>query len=144
MTQPLLLAFHHVGVVTPDVEACAALYRSLGYETSETFHDPIQKAAIVLCARAGEPLVELIAPEGASSPAAGWLKRVRAGAYHTCYEVADLAEAVEGLRARDFAALGEPAPAVAFGGRRVVFLWSALAGLVELVEVTGARLATVD
>jgi methylmalonyl-CoA/ethylmalonyl-CoA epimerase len=134
MNRPLLLAFHHVGVVTPDVEACAALYRSLGYETSETFHDPLQKAAIVLCTRPGDPMVELVAPADPSSPAAGWLKRVRAGAYHTCYEVADLGEDVERLRALDFAALTEPVPAVAFGGRRVVFLWGALTGLLELVE----------
>lgn len=133
----MLLAFHHVGMVTPDVEACAALYRALGYETSETFHDPLQKAAIVLCSRphhAAEPLVELVAPEDPSSPVAGWLKRLRAGAYHTCYEVADLAAAVEHLRALDFAALTTPVPAVAFGGRRIVFLFSALTGLVELVE----------
>jgi methylmalonyl-CoA/ethylmalonyl-CoA epimerase len=134
MNRPLLLAFHHVGVVTPDVEACAALYRSLGYETSETFHDPLQKAAIVLCTRPGDPMVELVAPADPSSPAAGWLKRIRAGAYHTCYKVADLGEDVERLRALDFAALTEPVPAVAFGGRRVVFLWGALTGLLELIE----------
>jgi methylmalonyl-CoA/ethylmalonyl-CoA epimerase len=134
MNRPLLLAFHHVGVVTPDVEACAALYRSLGYETSETFHDPLQKAAIVLCTRPGDPMVELVAPADPSSPAAGWLKRIRAGAYHTCYEAADLGEDVERLRALDFAALTEPVPAVAFGGRRVVFLWGALTGLLELIE----------
>jgi methylmalonyl-CoA/ethylmalonyl-CoA epimerase len=145
MTRPLLLAVHHVGVVTPDVEACAALYRALGYQTSPTFHDPLQRAAIVLCTRTGqdggllrEPLVELIAPEDASSPAAGWLKRIRAGAYHTCYEVADLTADVEPLRELDFVALTKPVPAVAFGGLRVVFLWSALTGLVELVETGGA------
>ncbi len=135
---PHLLALHHVGVVTRDVEAAAALYRALGYDTSETFHDPVQKAAIVLCSRKGraegDPIVEIIAPEGASSPAAGWLKRVRAGAYHTCYEVASVVASVEALRALDFAALTEPVPAVAFGGRRVVFLWGALTGLLELVE----------
>jgi methylmalonyl-CoA/ethylmalonyl-CoA epimerase len=134
MTDSPLLAFHHVGVVTPDVAASAALYGVLGYTASETFHDALQKAAIVLCSRPGDPLVELIAPADPSSPAAGWLKRLRAGAYHTCYEVADLPAAVERLRTLDFAALTEPVPAVAFEGRRVVFLWSALAGLVELVE----------
>jgi methylmalonyl-CoA/ethylmalonyl-CoA epimerase len=132
--ESLLLGLHHVGVVTRDVEECAALYRALGYEVSATFHDPVQKAAIVLCARPGESLVELIAPEDPSSPAAGLLKRIRAGAYHLCYEVADLAVSVQGLRALRFGALTEPAPAVAFGGRRVVFLWSALTGLIELVE----------
>jgi len=134
MTDSPLLAFHHVGVVTPDVAASTALYVALGYTASETFHDPAQKAAIVLCSRPGEPLVELIAPADPSSPAAGWLKRLRAGAYHTCYEVADLPAAVDRLRALEFAALTEPTPAVAFAGRRVVFLWSALAGLLELVE----------
>jgi methylmalonyl-CoA/ethylmalonyl-CoA epimerase len=130
----MLLAFHHVGVVTPDAAAGAALYRALGYQTSETFHDPIQRADIVLCTRAGDPMVELIAPAAPESPAAGWLKRVRAGAYHTCYEVADLGAAVEHLRGLGFGAPTDPAPAVAFGGRRVVFMWGPLAGLMELVE----------
>jgi len=133
-TGPQLLGLHHVGVVTRSAEAGASLYRALGYQVSATFHDPIQKAAIVLCERPGEPLVELIAPEDPSSPAAGWLKRIRAGAYHFCYEVADLAASVEGLYALEFTALTEPAPAVAFGGRRVVFLFSRLTGLIELVE----------
>ena len=69
-------------------------------------------------------------PEVDSGAASG-LKRLRAGAYHTCYEVANLPAAVERLRTLDFAALTEPVPAVAFEGRRVVFLWSALAGLIE-------------
>ncbi len=126
--------FHHVGLVTPDALAASALYRDLGYETSEVFVDPIQQASIVLCTTPDGPMVELIAPAGAGSPAAGWLKRLRAGAYHTCYEVVSIDEATPALRERDFAALGHPAPAVAFEGRRVLFFWSALAGLVELVE----------
>jgi methylmalonyl-CoA/ethylmalonyl-CoA epimerase len=128
------LAFHHVGVVTPDVGAAAALYRALGYVTSETFHDPVQRAAIVLATRPGEPMIELIAPDDPASPCAGWLKRIRAGAYHTCYEVPALEPAIEALVALELAAISTPAQAVAFGGRRVVFLFSALTGLVELVE----------
>lgn len=134
MTDSPLLAFHHVGVVTPDIDASAALYRVLGYAISATFHNPVQSAAIALCSRPGEPLVELIAPADPSSPAAGWLRRLRAGAYHTCYEVADLPAAVRRLRDLNFVALSEPVPAVAFEGRRVVFLWSDHMGLVELVE----------
>jgi len=138
----LLGAFHHVGVITPDAAEAARVLRALGYTTSVTFEDPVQKAAIVLCTRAGgrdgqrEPMIELIAPLDPSSPAAGWLKRLRAGAYHVCYETADLEATVEGLVHLEFAQLSKPAPAVAFEGRRVVFLWSAAAGLVELVEGT--------
>ena len=128
------LAFHHVGVVTADLDASVALYRALGYQASELFDDPLQQVRIVLCTRDDGPMIELITPATPSSPAAGWLKRIKAGPYHTCYRVADLEASIEGLRELGFLPLSQAVPAVAFGGRRVIFLFSAAAGLLELVE----------
>lgn len=130
--------FHHTGVVTSDLEASRRAFEALGYAASERFTDEAQKSYIVLMsappAVAGSPLIELVCPMNDASPAAGWVKRIRAGAYHVCFEVVDLGAACEQLRASGYSAVSKPAPSPAFGGREVVFLWSPAAGLIELLE----------
>jgi methylmalonyl-CoA/ethylmalonyl-CoA epimerase len=135
----LNLSFHHVGVVTNDLKASAEVYEKLGYRASPVVEDPIQGVQIVLCSREGEPLIELIAPATAESPAKPWLERIKAGPYHTCYEVDRLDDAVEALRNMGFFPVSDPSPAVAFGGRSVVFLWGAATGLLELLERDAAK-----
>lgn len=114
--------------------ASAALYTKLGYTASARFEDPLQMVSIVLMRRSDSPLIELIFPTDSKSPAMGWLKRVKAGPYHTCYEVTDIAGAMELFAGNGFCALHEPLPAVAFEMRAVVFLWSNDVGLVELLQ----------
>jgi methylmalonyl-CoA/ethylmalonyl-CoA epimerase len=126
--------FHHVGVVTRNLPGTIKLYRELGYRPSTTYSDPIQKADIVLCERNDGPIIEIISPIDADSPAMGWIKRIRAGPYHTCYEVDALEPAMATLARSDLLAVADPAPAVAFGMRRVVFLWGNKSGLFELLE----------
>jgi methylmalonyl-CoA/ethylmalonyl-CoA epimerase len=128
------LGFHHVGVVTKELQRSTQIYEQLGYVASQRYDDPLQKVAIVLLSRPGSPTIELILPTTADSPAAGWLKRIKAGPYHTCYEVADIAEATRFLQPLGFVPLGEPVPAVAFGMRPVLFLWSTEVGLLELLQ----------
>jgi methylmalonyl-CoA/ethylmalonyl-CoA epimerase len=79
-------------------------------------------------------MIELVSPLAPDSPAAGWVKRIKVGPYHTCYEVRSMASAIAGLRDDGFAPVSEPVPAVAFEMRLVAFLWSAAAGLVEVLE----------
>ena len=129
------MRLHHVGIVTKKLPECVKLYQALGYSEKKRIYDPLQKASIALMVRAGELMIELIAPEHEESPAYQWLERIKAGTYHICYEVPALSEAVDLLRERGFRVIMDPAPAVAFDNRRIVFLWSALTGLVELVEV---------
>ena len=125
---------HHVGVVTKNLSECIKLYRALGYSELKLVYDPVQMASIALMHRPGEPMIELIAPEDEQSPAHKWLQRIKAGAYHICYEVVSLPEMIAFMRERSFALVMDAVPAVAFDNRRVAFLWSALTGLVELVE----------
>jgi methylmalonyl-CoA/ethylmalonyl-CoA epimerase len=130
------MKLHHVGIVTKKLSECVKLYQALGYSERKHVYDPVQMASISLMYRANEPIIELIAPEHEQSPAYQWLQRIRAGAYHICYEVRSLDDAIGFLREYGFAVIMDPVPAVAFDNRRVVFLWSALTGVVELVEGT--------
>ncbi len=128
------MRLHHVGIVTKKLSECVKLYQALGYSERRRVYDPLQKASIALMDRAGELMIELIAPEQEESPAHKWLERIKAGTYHICYEVPSLREAMGFLRERGCGVITDPTPAIAFDNRRVVFLWSALTGLIELVE----------
>lgn len=129
------MRLHHVGVVTPDVAASISLYTALGYQKRLSVADPVQHTHIVLLQRAEEPLIELITSTDSRSPVWTWLQRIKAGAYHMCYEVDDLQRATADLRRHGITRVYGPVPAVAFGMRRVVFLWGRPTGLIELLEV---------
>jgi methylmalonyl-CoA/ethylmalonyl-CoA epimerase len=127
--------FHHVGVVTPDVQESIAFYETVaGYKESLRVDDPIQDATIVILTKEGSPLVELIAPLSAASPAAGWLKRIQAGPYHTCYRVPAIAQTLAALETRGMKLVFGPKPAIAFGGALVAFIWGRETGLIELLD----------
>jgi methylmalonyl-CoA/ethylmalonyl-CoA epimerase len=83
--------------------------------------------------------IELIAPLGNGSPVTQLVQSRGGGLYHLCYQTDDLDGEARQLRGRGFIPTGPAQPAVAFGGRRVVFLYHRLAQLIELVETaTGA------
>lgn len=128
--------FHHVGIATPDIKGSIRFYEELGYTSSEIYNDPEQKAAIALLKRPDGPVLELISPTDKASPVQGWVDRIRCGAYHVCYEVNDLEDAMSFLENRGSLLVYGPVPAIAFGLRRVVFLWGKKSGLVEILEKT--------
>jgi methylmalonyl-CoA/ethylmalonyl-CoA epimerase len=132
----LTFLFHHVGIVTGHLDQSVAFYTTLGYHPSQTFSDPIQKAEIVLLHRQDSPTIEVIHPIDVDSPAAGWLKRIQGGPYHTCFQVTDLDGAIKRLRAERLVIAAPPAPAIAFAMRLVCFLWSQKSGLIELLEAS--------
>ncbi len=128
------MKFHHIGIVVSELEPVVRFYGAIGYHQSQVFADSIQKVEIVLMDRLGEPLIELVMPSCHESPAYGWLKRIKSGPYHTCYEVLAIEPAVDALREFGFVPVSELSPAIAFSGRRVVFLWGQGIGLIELLE----------
>ena len=133
-TCPHDMRLHHVGVITGNLEGSMHFYTSVGYAASTIYADPIQKARIALMQKTREPLVELIAPDSAESPAASWIQRITVGPYHMCYEVDDLEAMMAFLRSHRLFPVIKPVPAVAFNMRRIVFLWGESSGLFELLE----------
>ncbi len=119
------------------LEKGQAAYRAIfGYEVlSGPFHDPIQKVDVSFLGpvEGEEALIELVAPAAADSPIAKILAK-GIGAYHACYEVADLGQALRHCRASGCVIVSAPAPAVAFQGRKIAWLYTPTQQLVELVE----------
>lgn len=134
---------HHVGVAVADVVAAAEPYVA-GFgmvPLGDVVRDEVQRVDLRFLGGPDLPpgagteagvTLELVAPYDDASPVAGHLLRA-IGAYHTCYEVADLPAALARLRAARFRVLAEPVPAVAFGGRPIAWLLAPSRHLVELL-----------
>ncbi len=129
------MKLHHVGIVVENLDSYGEMYKGcLGLTTdSAIFHDPIQKVRIQFWKDASGNLLELIEPVGPDSPVMGALKK-GGGLNHLCYEVDDIDEQVRLSLERGAIATSGIVPAVAFSGRRVVFMFFPKLNLVEFVE----------
>jgi methylmalonyl-CoA/ethylmalonyl-CoA epimerase len=132
------LEFHHIGVAVADIDAAAPFYeRVLGYRrTDGPYDDPLQKVRVAFFRRAGgpaDPMIELIAPMTDDAPVNRYLKK-EAGAYHLCYVVNAMEDRLAAMRAERCLVVSGPTPAVAYGGRRIAWVFTPTRQLIELVE----------
>ena len=127
----------HVGVAVNSLSETAKLLSALfGYRViSGPFYDPIQKVKVKFLTRSDDDTVEieLIEPTAKDSPVGNILKK-GGGAYHFCFATIDLEAAVEHARVNGCILVSGPVPAVAFGGRRIAWIYTPARQLVELVE----------
>lgn len=133
----------HIGVAVPALgPATELLSRLFGYKlVAGPFDDPLQKVTVSFLAKSGSDVaeIELIAPLGEDSPIQSMLAKDRGGAYHLCFETANLDAALAHAQAQGCVVLAAPVPAVAFQGRRIAWIYAPTRQLFELVEVTEAQ-----
>ena len=130
--------FHHIGIAVAKIEAAIAAFQNLGWILEE---DPVidvergVRLAFLKRVDSGE-MLELVSPLHDNSPVSSTLKMMKNAStpYHICYEVKDIEQAILVLRKEGYQCISVLMPAVAFQGRRVVFLLNINAGLVELLE----------
>jgi methylmalonyl-CoA/ethylmalonyl-CoA epimerase len=130
------MKFDHIGVFVQDIAAGdAALSAMLPIaRRSEIFTDPVIKVQVQFLYDTSGICYELVAPAGAGNPVDGVLKSRRNVLNHVAYRTAALDATLADLREQGAFPLNAPTPAVAFGGKRVVFLMTALNFIIELVE----------
>jgi methylmalonyl-CoA/ethylmalonyl-CoA epimerase len=128
---------HHLGFVVKSIstvadEFAASMSARWG---GEIIHDPIQRVRVAFFypVDSANPVYELVEPASEDSPVADFLKK-RGGLHHVCYEVNDLDAALEATRSTGWAMASSPAPAVAFEGRRIAWIFSKTRLLMELLE----------
>ena len=112
---------HHLGVAVENLDAALSTYERLfGAELEEraTMPDQGVEAASV---RIGAGRVELLEPLGADTPVGRFLAKRGPGMHHVAYEVADVAEALDGL-ARAGADLIDERPRTGLFGLEVAFV----------------------
>jgi methylmalonyl-CoA/ethylmalonyl-CoA epimerase len=128
----------HVGVAVPSLgpttESLAALF---GYQVvSGPFDDPIQKVSVNFLAKSSQDVaeIELIAPLSTDSPITAMLGKGGGAAYHLCLETNDIDKALDHAKKNGCIVVAAPVPAVAFGGRRIAWIYTNARQLFELVE----------
>jgi methylmalonyl-CoA/ethylmalonyl-CoA epimerase len=119
----MLGRLNHVAIVVPDVAKAAACYRdTLGAEVTAPQALPDHGVTVVFV-RLGNSNVELLEPLGDASPVRSFLERNSSGGmHHVCYEVDDIIEAREHLKAQGARVLGDGEPKTGAHGKPVLFL----------------------
>lgn len=117
--------FHHVGVAVPAIEKSVEKGVNIIY-------DDIQKVSVAFI-RINGVAIELIEPGGNHSPIVNSLKKGNK-LVHLCYSVKILEEAINTAIQNGFFTISKPVQAIAFNNKRIVWLFSKVYGLVELVE----------
>lgn len=114
---------NHVAIVVPDLVAAVARYRDLlGAEVGNA-QVLAEHGVTVAFVDLPNSRIELMTPLGPDSPVAGFLAKNPAGAlHHVCFEVPDIAAAIETLTAAGARVLGSGRPRPGAQGLPVVFL----------------------
>jgi methylmalonyl-CoA/ethylmalonyl-CoA epimerase len=131
------MRFHHVGYATANIDRYVEdFFRPVfaPLAISDKISDPIQRVTVCFARMQGGTLIELVEPFGENSPVDSVIGSGRGGVYHLCYEVEDLNRELARLRQKRCMPVSKPVPAVAFNGRRIVFLLTPQRDLIELVE----------
>lgn len=124
----------HIGYAVKNIEKSKAAFEELGFEFGELFNDHDRKIYIQFGRNDGY-CIELVSPNGeGESPADFVLGKVGPTPYHICYRTDNLEKDIEELSAKKFKVIVPPAPASAFGGKRVVFMMNRSIGIIEIVE----------
>jgi methylmalonyl-CoA/ethylmalonyl-CoA epimerase len=125
--------FHHLGVAVRDLDREERLFAAVGYRReSGDFVDEHQGVRIRFVVGGG-PRLELLQQLPGRVVLDPWLRRgIRF--YHMAWECDAMQAEVDRLMASGARLVSAPAPAVAFGGRRVCFLFLGGAQLIELIE----------
>ncbi|MBV8450397.1 MAG: methylmalonyl-CoA epimerase [Hyphomicrobiales bacterium] len=114
---------NHVAIAVPDLSAAARNYREvLGAAVSAPQALPEHGVTVVFVELANTK-IELLAPLGEASPIAKFLSRnPDGGTHHLCYEVEDIRNARDRMRASGVRVLGDGEPRIGAHGKPVLFL----------------------
>ena len=123
----------HIGYAVKDIDRTRKTMEALGYRFGETVEDADRNIYITFGELDGYR-VELVAPMGEKSPVDMHLSKIGPTPYHICYRSDAIEADIERLKSSRFKVTVPLAPAIAFGNRRVVFLYSLSVGLIEIVE----------
>ena len=114
---------NHLAIAVPDLSAATAIYRdTLGAKVSAPTDQPDHGVTVVFV-DLGNTKIELLHPLGANSPIANFLKNnASGGIHHVCYEVQDIIDARDKLKAEGARVLGDGEPKIGAHGKPVLFL----------------------
>jgi methylmalonyl-CoA/ethylmalonyl-CoA epimerase len=130
------MKFDHIGIFVQDIPVGDAELSAILpiVSRSAIFTDPVIKVKVQFLFDESGMCYELVAPFGEGNPVDGVLKTRRNVLNHVAYRTPDLVSVLAEFRSKGAFPLNEPKPAVAFGGKQVVFLMTSLNFIIELIE----------
>ena len=120
--------FHHIGMAVRSIEEAVP---GLTVVT-----DPVQRVSIGFVEFSGLT-VELIEPASENSPIDESLEKGNK-ILHVCIEVPSITNALDECKLHGFRRISEAVPATVFENRKIVWVFSPIFGLVELLEAKEA------
>ena len=123
----------HIGYAVKNIDKAKKSMEALGYTFEDTVKDTDRNIYIAFGELDGYR-VELVSPIDNGSPIDAHLSKIGPTPYHICYKSTDIETDVENLKKNRFKVTIPLAPAVAFNGKRVVFMYSLSIGIIEIVE----------
>jgi methylmalonyl-CoA/ethylmalonyl-CoA epimerase len=114
---------NHVAIAVPDLAKGSEVYRAmLGATVSPPQAEPDHGVTVVFV-ELSNTKIELLEPLGDNSPIRSFLdKNPAGGIHHLCYEVSDIIEVRDRLKAAGARVLGDGAPKIGAHGKPVLFL----------------------
>jgi Glyoxalase/Bleomycin resistance protein/Dioxygenase superfamily len=130
------LRFHHFGLAVPNSDEAFRFLKALGYTLGAVVFDPLQLVNLAMCTHREMPDVEVIWPSDVPSPIDRLLRRGGPMVYHLCYVAIAPKRAIAAMEedGLNVTAIGEPKPAVLFGGQQISFFNIENIGLIELIH----------
>lgn len=126
--------FHHLGIVTYDIQKTAMFYLNMGYKEVIGGYDPNQNVYGYFYEKKDFPTIELLAPYDEKSPINKILEKNGVSPYHLCYEVNDTLEnSIIELKKSKFLLISKPTFSKNLDGKKVCFLFHKDVGIVELL-----------
>jgi methylmalonyl-CoA/ethylmalonyl-CoA epimerase len=132
--------FDHIGIFVVDLEIGRRELSALLpiAQVSDPITDVQLRVRVQFCTDISGIRYELVAPFGEGDPVSGVLASGKALLNHVAYRVPDLQAEAQRMRHQGAMPLGPAQPALAFGGRFVMFFMTPLRFIIELVEEISA------
>jgi len=130
-------SLHHIGLVVESIVSVAPAFAETLHANwdGNIVHDPKQNVRVTFLESRtpGNPLVELVEPADEKSPVFSFLQS-GGGLHHVCYLTDSLERQLEECRTQGALVVRPPVEAVAFGGRRIAWIYSKQKLLIEYLE----------
>lgn len=133
-----MLTIDHIGYAVSDINKAIDAMSVLGYNFEEVIKDTSRN--ITICFGYLENYrIELVASTPPlqsvkETPVNNILNKIGPTPYHICYRSNEIESDIRCLIKRGYKITIPPAPAIAFKGKNVVFMYSLPVGLIEIVE----------
>ncbi|MDR3439929.1 VOC family protein [Telmatospirillum sp.] len=130
------MEFDHIGIFVDDIERGQNTIGSFLpiVRHTEIFEDHLLRVKVQFLYDASGVCYELVAPFGEKNPVDVVLKTRKNVLNHVAYRAHDFDGTSTRLTEQGALPLGTARPAVAFGGRRVIFFFTPLNFIIELIE----------